>query len=105
VGDRRGSPSQQKGDDETHADPDENRLIRFYRGLRRDVSLLLSEGHAHARDYPIAYAWSEARIVRQRNASRRKMDAALMQMTIGSVMDSKAGKRLAELLKRLDESD
>lgn len=33
------------------------------------------------------------------------MTTSLMQMSIGSVMDSKAGKRLAELLKRLDESD
>lgn len=33
------------------------------------------------------------------------MDAPLMQMTIASVMDSKAGKQLVKLLKRLDESD
>jgi hypothetical protein len=68
------------------------------------VSLLLSEGHSQARDYVIAFAWSEARIVRQRNASRIKLDSALMQMIIGSAFDSKAGKRLAKLLKRLDES-
>lgn len=105
MGDRRGSPTEQGSDGETLADAEEHRLIRFYRGLRRDVSLLLSEGHAHARDYPIACVWSEASIVRQRNAARRKMDAPLMQMTIASVMDSKAGKQLVKLLKRLDESD
>ena len=68
------------------------------------MNLLMSEGHPQARDYVIAFVWSEARIVRQRNASRVKQDAILMQMIIGSQFDSKAGKRLAKLLKRLDES-
>ena len=80
-------------------------MIRFYLGLRRDVSLLLSEGHQYARDYPIAVVWSEARIVRQRLASRHKMESSLMQMVIGSVFDKKAGKQLTNIFKRLDESD
>jgi len=69
------------------------------------VSLLLSEGHADARCYPVAVVWSEARIVRQRHANRIRQDAALMQMAIASVMDRKAGKRLSKLLNRMDESD
>jgi hypothetical protein len=69
------------------------------------VSLLLSEGHTEARNYPIGFAWSEARIIRQRQAARRRADAAQMQMVIASVFDSKAGKQLAKVLKRLDESD
>lgn len=69
------------------------------------MSLLLSEGHQFARDYPIAVVWSEVRIVRQRNAMRRKLDTSLMQMVIGSVFDKKAGKQLSDILKRLDESD
>lgn len=69
------------------------------------MSLLLSEGHLHARDYPIAVVWSESRIVRQRNAMRVKLDTSLMQMVIGSVFDKKAGKQLSDILKRLDESD
>jgi hypothetical protein len=73
--------------------------------LRRDVSLLLSEGHRHARDYPIAVVWTEARIVRQRQAAKRKSDTILMQMAIASVMDSKANKQLAAVLKRMDQSD
>lgn len=79
--------------------------MRFYRGLRRDVSLLLSEGHQHARHYPVGMVWSEARIVRQRLASRVKQETVLMQMVIGSVFDQKAGKQLTAILKRLDESD
>lgn len=69
------------------------------------MSLLLSEGHADARCYPVAVVWSEARIVRQRHAARIKQEAALTQMVIASVMDKKAGKRLAKLLNRMDESD
>ena len=69
------------------------------------MSLLLSEGHQHARNYPIAVVWNEARIVRQRLASRHKMESSLMQMVIGSVFDKKAGKQLANIIKRLDESD
>lgn len=69
------------------------------------MSLLLSEGHPHARDYPVAVVWSEARIVRQRNAMRVKLETSLMQMVIGSVFDKKAGKQLSDIIKRLDESD
>lgn len=69
------------------------------------MSLLLSEGHRFARDYPIAVVWSEARIVRQRLAARRKEEAIQMQMVIGSVFDAKAGKALTAFLKKVDESD
>lgn len=69
------------------------------------MSLLLEKGHQHARDYPVAVVWSEARIVRQRLAERHKLESSLMQMVIGSVFDKKAGKQLANIFKRLDESD
>ena len=69
------------------------------------MSLLLAEGHAYANHYPIALAWSEVRIVRQRLAFRRRQESTLMQMVIASVFDKKAGSELAKLLKRLDESD
>ena len=69
------------------------------------MSLLLSEGHLDARRYPVAHAWSEARIVRQRNAFRRREETALLQMAVASVLSEKAGKQLANLLKRMDESD
>ena len=69
------------------------------------MSLLLAEGHAHAPHYPLAVVWSEVRIVRQRLAFRRRQETSLMQMVIGSVLDSKSGKRLAKILRRLDESD
>jgi hypothetical protein len=69
------------------------------------VSLLLSEGHPWARDYPIAVVWSEARIVRQRQANKAAQETVLMQMTIGSVFDAKAGKQLSAILKGLGQSE
>lgn len=62
-------------------------------------------GHAHARRYPVAVVWSEARIVRQRNATRQKTDKLLMQSVIGSVLSKKGGQVLAKLIKQLDEMD
>jgi hypothetical protein len=78
-------------------------LIRFYLGLRRDVSLLLAEGHEAARLYPVAMVWSEARIVRQRQAAQRKLDAVVMQMVIGSMFTKEASKNLTKLLKDMDD--
>jgi GTP cyclohydrolase FolE2 len=43
--------------------------------------------------------------VRQRNAFRRREETALLQMAVASVLSEKAGKQLANLLKRMDESD
>lgn len=80
-------------------------MIRFYLGLRRDVSLLLSEGHADARHYPVAVAWSEARIVRERHANRRSRDAAVTQLVLGTLFSKKAGKELEKLLNKVAESD
>lgn len=82
-------------------------MIRFYHGLRRDVSLLLSEGHAEARHYPVAVVWSEARIVRERNSYRRTRDTAITQHVIASAFDSKkkVGKELKKLLEQVAESD
>lgn len=80
-------------------------MIRFYHGLRRDVSLLLSEGHAEARRYPVAVVWSEARIVRQRHSNRRTRDAVITQLVLGSLFDKKAGKELTKMLGKVAESD
>jgi hypothetical protein len=69
------------------------------------VSLLLAAGHADARHYPVAHVWSEARIVRQRNALCVQRDAALMQLVIGSIFSKDTGKLLMKTLERMDESD
>lgn len=46
-------------------------------GLRREVSLLLSQGHPHARRYSIIMVWNEAEIVQQRY-NRRVRDYAII---------------------------
>lgn len=80
-------------------------MIRFYLGIRRDVSLLLSEGHEDARRYPLAMVWTEARIVRERNSNRRVRDAAITQLVLSTLFSKKAGKELERTLNKVAESD
>lgn len=76
-------------------------MIRFYLSLRRQVSLLLERGHVHARQYPIAVVWSEARIVRQRDAQRLVAEATAMHSAVSAVL---AGpKEFKETLKRISD--
>lgn len=77
--------------------------MAFYHGLRRDVSLLLSEGHPDARRLPVAVVWSEARIIRQRHARRMQNEAVTMQTVIGSLFSKEGGKALEKLLNRMDD--
>ncbi|OOH27539.1 hypothetical protein B0B32_00050 [Pseudomonas aeruginosa] len=68
--------------------------------------MLLSEGHADARRYPLAVLWSEARIVRQRHNARAVQDAAVMEAVIGAVISRRKGQTtLNTLLKRILNSD
>lgn len=69
------------------------------------MSLLLSEGHAEARHYPVAVVWSEARIVRERHSDRRHRDSTVTQLILGSMFGKQAGKLLKETLEQVAESD
>lgn len=70
------------------------------------MSLLLAEGHRHARRYPLGVMWSEARIVRQRHNQKALQDAAVMQAVIGTVLGGKNGhQQLQKLLNRIEQSD
>lgn len=69
------------------------------------MSLLLSEGHADARHYPVAVVWSEVNIVRERSSNRRSRDAAIHQLVLSSLFGKKAGKELEKLLNKVTESD
>lgn len=90
-------------------DSDENSgeppWLTIYRGTRRDISLLLEMGHTAARRYPLATAWTEAEIIRQRQAGRRKLDAAIMQITIASLLSKKAGKQFQQFLNDIEQCD
>jgi hypothetical protein len=67
------------------------------------VSLLLAEGHRDARLYPVAVAWSEARIVRERHARRAQSDAVVMQTVIASMFSKEGGKAFEQLLRRMED--
>lgn len=69
------------------------------------MSLLLSEGHRHARRYPVAVAWSEANIVRQRNSARRYRDSVITQQVLGTLFSKKANKELQKVLREVANSD
>lgn len=70
------------------------------------ASLLISEGHQHARRYPLAMLWSEAELVRERVNARIRTETTLMHAVIVSILspskDKKAQRHLDNLLKRLD---
>lgn len=73
-----------------------------YDGLREQVSLLLSEGHVHARRYPLAMVGVEADIAMRRVNLAFVTQSTLMQACIGSVMNGKkGGKHYQELIRKL----
>lgn len=69
------------------------------------MSLLLSEGHADARRYPLWMLWDETRIVRERNNAVMVTNAVLLQMAAGSLFSKDAGKAFEKLVKRLADGD
>lgn len=71
--------------------------------VRERVSLLLSEGHTHARRYPLATVGMEAEIVRRRINNRMVTESTLMQACIATVMNGKEGTRhYNKLIKELN---
>lgn len=83
-------------------------------GLRRDASLLVSEGHADAHSYPIARLWWEARIVRERLMERMALQASLQHSSMTAIAESifakkgaqrPANKAFQELLKRMSDGE
>lgn len=67
------------------------------------MSLLLSEGHAHAARYPVAKVWGEARMVRKRHAARLTTEAVLQQAVIMSCLAKEGGEHLQAVLKELED--
>lgn len=67
--------------------------------------MLLSEGHAHARRYPLADLWAEARIVRRRFAQRATTEAVLTQAAILSMWSKEGGEEFQRVLRELNRDD
>lgn len=68
------------------------------------MSLLLAEGHANARLYPIACLWSESRIAREREAARVTREAVVLHTVIAaSLGGAEATKELNKLLGKVND--
>lgn len=69
------------------------------------MSLLLSEGHAYARHYPLATVWYEAQIVRERINNRMVTETTLMHSAMSAIISEKAFPNLKKRLKDLLNGD
>lgn len=73
-------------------------------GIRRQISLLLAEGHQDARHYPIGMVWDEAKLVVERRNRAHATDAMLIQLAVGSVLSKKGAQEFSKQIKRLNGS-
>lgn len=71
--------------------------------LRRQVSLLLSEGHLDARDYPVHRVWEESSLVVGRINHRLATEALLIQMAVSSLFAESSGKEFKELMTSMTD--
>lgn len=72
-------------------------------GLRRQVSLLRSQGHPDADEYPVARVWEETRLAVQRQNQMLTTGVALFQMAVGSLFDKDSAKQLKETIEGLND--
>lgn len=61
--------------------------------------MLLSAGHAEAREYVIAMVWSEARLVRQRQAEDLRKQAIATQLAVATSNPFGETKKVNKLFK------
>ena len=77
-------------------------------GLRRDVSLLLSEGHCDARRYSIGFAINEASIARQRY-NKTQRDKIMIGISLANLANmggtTKLRKDTLEHLNKLTQEN
>lgn len=69
-------------------------------GIRRQVSLLLSEGHP-ANTYTIGRVWDECQLVVDRINNRMVTEAVLLQSAVASLLTKEGGKQFSKLTKKL----
>jgi hypothetical protein len=65
----------------------------------------MSEGHPHARKYPLSTMWMEAELVRERVNGRITTEATLMHAVIVAVLapDGQGAKNLNKMLKDMTD--
>lgn len=71
--------------------------------MRRQVSLLLAEGHVDAPDYPIGQVFLEARIAVTRINQAFVTQATLLQLAVGSMLSPKSAQEFQKATKKLLE--
>ena len=70
-------------------------------GIRRQVSLLLANGHSDALNYTVGKVWDEAEIVVERLNRQAVTEAVLIQSAVASLLSKEGGKEFSKLVKRL----
>jgi len=73
-------------------------------GIRRQISLLLAEGHPEAPHYPIGMVWDEARLVVERHNGAHATQAVLVQLAVASVLSKDGAKEFKKTISRLNDS-
>lgn len=71
--------------------------------MRRQVSLLLANGHPDARDYPVHRVWEEAELVVDRVNKDLSTETLLLQMAVSSLFSKEAGQEFQKIIKRLSD--
>lgn len=71
--------------------------------LRRDVSVLLSEGHSHSRLYPIIMLWNEAELARERRRTQWQMMMNISSAVINASNTDISKRDRKELGKALQD--
>lgn len=71
-------------------------------GLRRQVSLLLANGHPHAPHYPVHRVWEEAALVAAHLNQQMVTGAILTQMAVASLLSKDAGREFQKLIQSMN---
>lgn len=73
-------------------------------GIRRQVSLLISEGHADAHSYPIGMVWDESRLAVERINRFHATQAVLTQQAVASILSKDGAKEFKNTITELNQN-
>lgn len=73
------------------------------KGVRRQVSLLLAEGHVDAQFYPLGMVFVETEIAVDRINAAFVTQATLTQLAVGSLLSKEQAKEFKNTTKKLLE--
>lgn len=69
--------------------------------MRRQVSLLLANGHPEAPHYPVHRVWEEAELVTARLNHTMVTEAILTQMAVASLLSKDSGREFQKLINSM----